>query len=222
MLLTMTITLFLFGIILVCIKKYCTSEIQSKNLKAIIDFVTDDKFMDYFIGIITTILGITIALWITNHDNHIADVQQTVSLIQAVDRELERIEDNILLVYVPIIEQYIEQGTPDYAREFLDVSPVTFPLMLETVLSSELVITNTNIYSFSALIDAQRSFIHTFERLRIVEDSDSIIFELKLLLENIEVVREVIANEIAFLNGNVRERDMRTNIELIFNYSLDR
>lgn len=182
----------------------------------IIAFFFDEKSIDLIINIFITIAGVTLALMLTNYDSRQQDVDKTISLLSAVYEEVETVQDHIEQFYLPA---YDPINISEEEQEFVTLyqaQPLIEVYTLDSVLDSELILSNTNQYSYMALIDMRRSITAHYNALLSITDDTELITELKWLLKSVKLTKEIIENEIMFQSGKVSSNRMKTNVNFLY------
>lgn len=88
-----TSSLFFIGIMVVVIKSINISNdkptLIRKCLLWLKNCIFNDHVMQFFMGTVTTVLGVTLAIILTNNDAHLKDVDQTKSLLRTTLYDIE-------------------------------------------------------------------------------------------------------------------------------------
>lgn len=206
---TTVFLMFPFGLLLLY-KKFNIHKNQ------IIAFFFDEKSIDVIINIFITIAGVTLALMLTNYDSCQQDVDKTISLLSAVHEEVETVQDHIEQFYLPAYDQI---NISEEEQEFVTLyqaQPLIEVYTLDSVLDSELILSNTNQYSYMALIDMRRSITAHYNALLSITEDTELITELKWLWKSVKLTKEIIDNEIMFQSGKVSSNRMKTNVNLLY------
>ncbi len=215
MLIGLTIILFILSIFLILFKKLKIFKIENKFL----EIIFDEKITEFIVNICITIIGVTLAILLTNYDVQKQETKKEISMLNSLDRELKMIEDNID-VYILFYENYKEQKKEENFLQLHKEMPITPLYTLEPILDNELVVTNANYHSYAALIDSQRSIYASYNRLEHIENVNDLVNELITLRDSCSFMRGIIQIEIAFQNKEISEKDMQNAVNQYYEEKL--
>jgi len=213
MLIFLTIMLFIVAIFLIMVPKYKKEKIEKHKLLKVL---FEERVVEFIINICVTIIGVTLAILLTNYDANRQNIDKTISLLSSLDRELKMVEDNISVIYIPAYQQLKEQDREQEFLNFYSVSPISSLYTLESIIGNEIVVTNTNYYSYAALIDSQHAIAISYDRLENINDAESLVVELQFLNDSCSFMRKVIQKEIDFQSGRIPENEMEKVINEIY------
>lgn len=179
-------------------------------------FLLSKDSIDTMTNLSITIVGVTLALLLTNADVDKQNTSKTIELLNSLDRELKMVQDNCEKAYIPIFSILDEsEDIQECVNYYRDV-PLGDFLTLDSILESELVTVGTNQYSYAAMLDIRRALIATYNRLACASTDEELIRELNTLSKDIALMRTVIACEISFQEGKTRTNKMRDSINKLY------
>lgn len=211
----LTIVFVLSPFALLYIKKTMGKKSNCCKNRAI-EFWLDEKCIDATINILVTVAGVTLALLLTNFDLNKQEASKTIELLGSLDRELRMVQENTDQYYIPVCTQLDISEDVQESIEYYKAVPLIEIFTFESVLDSELVVTNMNQHSYAAMVDMRRAIGTSYNRLNSASSDDELIWELEILRDSVELMRAVIEKEISFQEGNIPSERMKEMVNALY------
>lgn len=216
MLITGTVFFLLIGIVWIVLQ-YIYSKKTVLQSSKIATLLFNDKVAEYAITLIFTIVGVILALWLTNADTSKTNRADAEKMLNALRNECSIVDKNIAQFYLPLVDQLQEQEkVDDFIVDEYRAQPLIPAVTFENVLNSELVITNIHSASYTVLVDCYRSSEATYARLEGADTVERLIFELNAMQDGMEFCIDIINIELD--NPKLSENKIKAMLEEYYEY----
>lgn len=174
-------------------------------MKRLLNFrISKKEWISFVLTLIATLVGVLIAIWLTNSGIRSKEKEDTVKLLQAARGILANTKlyaDNLNKAIV-----HFEKDSANYPIETIEDikkgNPIPYPDLLETIISNELVSKNV---SESTLTDMYLGLIN----LRKLADYESV----DRYLQSLELLMLSLSLEIDLLKGEINITELEAKFE---------
>lgn len=214
MILLITVIIFIIGLLLCFNKEKLFKKMGVKILNKYhsYDDTVKGRFNDYIMGIITTVLGVTLAIVFTNYDVGIQEKSQTIDILNAVYTELE-IKSGLMNTMGGMLEA--DESYMENVSDMLQTKPLSNMLPLDVLLTNAPYAYTISGYSYTALSNCKMNFYTLQNRMLDETEVEKMKKDLDILNIELECAFKVIDAELRYQNNEINEEQLIAEINYI-------
>lgn len=231
---TITIIIFIIGILLCCVKAGKFKNCKSKIIKKIVQYLSNGNFNDYLINTIVAFLGVTVSIAFANFNTIQQEKEQTIEFLEEVvltelDTKATLVVnalfvmdvDNHLKVEIKVngedVPVEIEQPcSPEEMFDTMKDFPLSPVLSLDILLNDSPYKNTISRYTYSALLDCRMSFIVQKNRIDSSTSIEEMIKYLSNMSDTFSRACKIIEIELEYQNNKITEEDVQKKINKLY------
>lgn len=232
-----TIVVFLFGILLTCIRGRKFEKMESKNIRKLLGWISKNDINEYFVNTMIAFLGVTSAIAFTNFNTLKEEKNQTINYLEEVllaeldtkgilaTEAMLELNPNAYLHVTIGGEGITEENTSvenEQKFESEDIFQTVKRYPISPVLSLDMLLTNApymhtiSEYTYSALISSRSSLALQKIRLEDAETIEEMQKHLEYMIIDFNHTRKVVEIELEYQKGNIKKDDVYNQIDKLF------
>lgn len=207
-----TFFIFIIGVLLCFMEKESPKGNKYKSFKKIIEIITNEKLNNYLTGIMTTILGVTLAIIFTNNDVKNQEKVQTQEFLDVVYTELDTKSEFITTMMDEIENDDIDAEAIYSTMKIMPISPV---LSLDVLLTDAPYTATVSSYSYSSLLSCRINFIMQQKRIEEHTDIGKVKLDLLIMSNELERACKIVEIELQYQEGKINKEEVGNKIDEI-------
>jgi len=184
---------------------------KRKGEKISIYRLLDDRAVSYILGVITTIIGVTLALVITNLDIQNQQREKTKEMIAAACSEVASMEQTLKECYIDVYS--------DDKQMFVSITSddlIAPPIILEILLSNQTTAFYMSTTSYLAILDLSRTINLNYGFYDSSRSDYEKYMSIEYLIGNLRILKQVLQNEYLYQLGELTKENLNENISDIY------
>lgn len=216
MVLTITVIIFIIGLLLCFNKEKLFKRMGVKILNKYLscDDTVKGRFNNYIMGIITTVLGVTLAIVFTNYDVGNQEQSQTIDFLGVVYTELET-KSGLMNMMGDMLEA--NESDMEAVLDTLQITPISNVLSLDVLLTNAPYAYTISDYSYSALLSCRMNFYMQQNRMQDETEVEKMKRDLDILNIELECACKVIDAELRYQNNEINKEQLFVEIDYLMN-----
>lgn len=206
-----TILLFIIGILLCLDVTQLYNKDNFSLRERILKSISKEKTIEFFSGIIVTILGVTISILMTNSDVKSQDKSQTIEFLNTVQTELS----TKALFIGNMLQNLQNNNNSEAVLSTIKIVPISPILSMEVLLSDSPYNSTISSYCYSALLSGRFNFSIQQTRIQNSTDNDKILIDLLFMVNELERSCKIIDIELEYQEGQIDEDEIYNKMDVI-------
>ncbi len=209
--LIITMLLFVIGILLCLDVTQLYKKSSFRLRERILKSISKEKIIEFFCGIIVTILGVTISILLTNSDVKGQNKSQTIEFLNTVQTELS----TKALFMEDMLHNLQNNNNSEAVLNTIKIVPISPILSMEVLLSDSPYNSTISSYCYSALLSGRFNFSIQQTRIQNSTDNEKIKIDLLFMINELERSCKIIDIELEYQKGQIDENEIYDKMDAI-------